>query len=970
MTAIEKRLLAINSLVGAGLTVLVVIAMLVGVLDAMDRWLYDRRARDNQRFNEPPTDTLVHVDIDDLSLEAIGRWPWDRRLIGYIVEELNRAGAKAIAMDILFSEPQPITLGKESDGQIIEYDNDQLFADAIARHGNVILPTDFRPIKQIDPMYAAAARVIEQDLTVSHEQVADQLAAAGVISTPRDLPLHFFLAARREAFFHHIDAELADDLTLTQDDLRERMLPHLDQQLTVSPELIILREQLIRAKALRTLRQFSRPVPADELAIADSAGTLPPVPQLAAAVAGTGFVFYDKDADGVIRTVPFWFEYDGRLYPQLALALACKQLDVDLTDPDAIHVSEAGTELRLPDGTRRRIPLYPRYSHGLGRPLGEQLYIPWFGRPNDWQTTWDYPDHQNPTQHLPAVFVYDIHRTRHRLEINGGQIREAVIGAEAVEYDHLSDDGRAKIKALWEQPWPALDDVAGWVEHIDRVVNKLKQDGWYEAYATLTDSEVAEILANAENEEDRRATAWKTNSIRGLAPLRRETLKLQSELAVLEKRLADQVRGKSVLIGSVATANFDVVTTSIHSVCPGVVVHGIVYNAVMTGDILYRAPLAMTVLLTVIIGLPATAASAALSPGRALAAAVVLGVGYFFINGFVLFDYYSLVVGAAGPLTAVVVVWGGCTLTRFVTERLERARVTRAFQSYVDPALVSYVIENPKQARLDGQTRELTVVFTDLAGFTTLSEKLQEETVPLLNDYMSLMVPVIRGHNGYVNKFLGDGLMFFYGAPLESNRHALDAVSTVLQMQVDLQPFNQSLVNRHLPRVQMRAGLASGHMIVGNAGSVNARDPANVASDYTVLGDTVNLGARLESANKATGTLVMINDRCAQMIHDDYLVRPIGKLQVVGKTEGVMTWEPLIALADATDEQKRYAQLWHDVVDPFIEGRFNDVLLAIDAMDQETGVTKLTELYRRLSMQYLTDAPPDNFDGSIVLESK
>ena len=205
--------------------------------------------------------------------------------------------------------------------------------------------------------------------------------------------------------------------------------------------------------------------------------------------------------------------------------------------------------------------------------------------------------------------------------------------------------------------------------------------------------------------------------------------------------------------------------------------------------------------------------------------------------------------------------------------------------------------------RLSGQVRELTVVFTDLENFTALNEQLQERTVPILNEFMERMVKIIRDESkpihrrGYVNKFLGDGLMFFFGSPYDNESHAIDAVTTVMRMQDAMVDFNQFLTDQDLPEVRMRAGISTGNMVVGDAG-------AEDASDYTVLGDAVNFGSRLEGANKATGTLVLISEQTMQFAKDLVLCRPVAKLQVVGKSVGVNVYEPIVPADKAPDQQQ------------------------------------------------------------------
>jgi adenylate cyclase len=351
-------------------------------------------------------------------------------------------------------------------------------------------------------------------------------------------------------------------------------------------------------------------------------------------------------------------------------------------------------------------------------------------------------------------------------------------------------------------------------------------------------------------------------------------------------------------------------------------------------------------------------------PVPAMLSALALFVGYALLNGVVLFDYGNRVVGAAAPLVAVGLVWAGCTATRVVVERAERERIRKRFSNYVDPKLVNYVLDNPT-ARFDGEKREMTVVFTDLVGFTTLSEKMGEKVVPLLNNLLEELVPVIRDvHRGYINKFLGDGIMFFFNAPYLTPTHAGDAVATVLAMQETLADFNRRLVANGLPPLGMRAGISTAEMIVGNAGGAGA-------NDYTVLGDAVNLGARLEAANKLTGTRTLMTARTAELLDGKVLCRPIGRLKVVGKDEAVMVYEPLAAADKASEQDRDLAALTTIAVDAFVTARFADTLHALDRIDALSGGPgKLTALYRRLCEQHLAEPPGDGFDGRVVLTEK
>jgi adenylate cyclase len=225
------------------------------------------------------------------------------------------------------------------------------------------------------------------------------------------------------------------------------------------------------------------------------------------------------------------------------------------------------------------------------------------------------------------------------------------------------------------------------------------------------------------------------------------------------------------------------------------------------------------------------------------------------------------------------------------------------------------------------------------------------------------MVPIIRRHKGYVNKFLGDGIMCFYGAPADSRTHAADAVRTVLDMQSAMTKFNETLIEQDLPPLTVRAGVSTGKMVVGDAG-------ASDASDYTVLGDAVNFGSRLEGANKYFGTRIMVSGRTVEAAADQFLFRPLGRVRVLGKTEGVDVFEAVAPLDRATDAQKKMVELTKAMVEAYQAQRLAACVDAVVALNQHAGgVSKLTMIYRDLCEKYIAE-PPEHWDGTISLTEK
>jgi class 3 adenylate cyclase len=892
-----------------------------------------------------------------------------------IVDEIAIASAKALAMDVIYSEPEPIRYEEvqppsaDSAGGMVaapstapatapssapahtggvvaarRAHDDATFAAALARFGHAIIPVSLNlSLEQpSSPIYRALVAELFDGIERDRDQIIDALRNKGHREPELAASVNaHFLNARREAMYQRIAAEIkGGDPTL--EELRRRILPKTDPQIAGSPLLRLLEASCARYQAIRSLRRFARPVTDDLPPLITTRDEQATLRRFSQAAASTGFVDYVPLADGIVRTVPLWANHRDFIFPQMGLSLACAMLDVKLSD---VRIAADHILIPRPGAAAVVIPVRTQATP-RGR-FGMFLDIPWFGT-DDWQTMYDYPEHKRSRQHMPIHFVWEACEIRHRIATNNASMDSALIFI-------IDQIDRGKAEELIDRPFDP-NDADSRIALAEKVLQKLKRDGTVELYQSFKPQEMTP--------GERIIREKMIHQPDALRQLIEQNKALQADLARRRAALRQQLEGRAVLIGWIAVgAIADNIPTSLHPRCPGVVVHGVIFNSVMTGEFWHAAPRWITLLLTGLLGLLATLIVARLAAWKALAAAAVLALGYMLFNGLYLFDCHNQILGVAGPLTAVGAVWAGGTLARYILEASERARVTSRFRNYVDPELVSFVLESDNP-RLDGQEKEaLTVVFTDLAGFTTISEQLKERTVPLLNEYMGLMVPIIRKHRGYLNKFLGDGIMYFFGAPRDNPSHAINAVASVLEMQEVMVAFNQSLLQRGLPSLAVRAGVSSGKMVVGDAG------PAGIAHDYTVLGDAVNLGARLESANKAFGSRILVNARVRGLVADQAVFRPIGKIQVKGKREGVMTFEALCLADNADGQHRRIADLTTQMVDSFMAGQFERCLQAVKRLEEAFGPSKLTELYADLSQQYLRN-PPAAFDGQIVLTEK
>jgi len=291
------------------------------------------------------------------------------------------------------------------------------------------------------------------------------------------------------------------------------------------------------------------------------------------------------------------------------------------------------------------------------------------------------------------------------------------------------------------------------------------------------------------------------------------------------------------------------------------------------------ARVAAVVSVAVVVGVVAAFVSVPWTVGIALVTAAAFGVLSLslFRNGVFL--------NLSQPVLALALsLFGGVAYQYFVEGR-EKRRVKALFGRYVPRDVYHQLMADPALARLGGTRRQMTVLFSDIRGFTTATEQgAPEAVVAQLNEYFSRMVEVIFAHHGTIDKFVGDMVMALFGAPLDDPRHADHAVSAALAMSDALGELNRKWVADGRRPVEIGVGINSGEMIAGNIGS-------ETIMSYTVIGDAVNLGARLESLNKDYGTRIIISDATRSRLAGAYGLRPLGDVVVKGKTQAVTIWE-------------------------------------------------------------------------------
>ncbi|HTL31402.1 MAG TPA: SpoIIE family protein phosphatase, partial [Tepidisphaeraceae bacterium] len=622
-------------------------------LDNLEGWLYDRRVATCQIFNPAPTDRIVHLDIDDRSLDAIGKWPWPRAKMARLIDEIAVAKPKAVAIDVVMTDPEPPTPAIKDDGSYVLVDGDSLLANSLKRAGNVIIAASVvpKPTRSASSIEGAVLSELSTDLEINEEQLVERVRTRLGPSTDARQIIQQFLPARREAMFDRIRTAL-DEKEAPREKLSRQLLPHTDTTLS-SPILRVFGEQFDRAMAMRAMRRFSSPLPA-KISTLQTVPNLMPLRIFSEAVHGEGFAD-DNITEPVVRSLPLFVQQDNRLYAQLGFAFACAMEDADLA-----HVKVSASRIVVPSPKGEiEVPVRGFYSRTLEREVPLVADIPWYGK-REWATMFDYPKYEQIKQHFPISTVWDICETRDRLMKNNKEVDDALPGLLG---NGLSNE---KAEAYVKHP-PPLEDAAARMPLVEATLKDLGESNLIEQFASLKDP----------TKEEAHTRDVLIASRKALIHAQQENPKLVKDLGALRKELADRIAGRGVLVGWTATSAVDLVTTSIHPRCPGVVVHGVIANSIITNNWWTRAPYWVTVLLIITMGMITAVITGRDVPLRASIFTLLLAIGYVLLNGILLFDLGNVIVGAAGPIAAIVIVWAGCTLLRVIVEGLERVRVAR-----------------------------------------------------------------------------------------------------------------------------------------------------------------------------------------------------------------------------------------------------------------------------------------------------
>lgn len=892
---------------------LIVIFCFTRVYELFELKLYDLRFSLRPSIEE--WDGLYFVDIDENSLTTVGQFPWPRNIYGEGLKTLADVGAGLVSFDIMFPDASPRGI-----------DNKEL--EALKRKA------------------AAGTRVTPAEVDAVGLN-KDRQFADGVKYMNRVILAYTFN-----------DEPLAFDVIERQ---KSEAFQKAKKRFTELSSMKVSKKDAERLKSLDegTVKSISCPIP-----------------ELMNTGRAFGFVNRYTDIDGVIRKVQLVRMFEGRLYFNLALVML---MDASKTPMSRVEVVP-GRHIIL-RGAHNPVT---QKAEDITIPIDNKgmMYVTWAGSGKGKEGRRERTFHLVPFYALleykeNSDFVKGLFKDEDARKADElAQLQEQLSGfteqmdaADPETKKMLAasvDEINRKIKASSANPF--VSDLENQMKAIRDEYGKAaagphKTELWKKITAlkkTMNRTRL-EYLGNY----DREIAALKNDLKRtGNAELRKDLKNLEyartaMDLAIRVEDLADRI----TLTGLTATGTQDIGAIPLHNEYARVGTYHNTINTIVQKQFISRVNWPVNFILMLVIALGIGYIIKRLDAKRSLITMLVtfvlLNVAVMLV--FALFNVWmqqlGIVLSMFLPSSAIVAI-------KFMREENQKRFIKNAFSFYLSPTVIDEIIKDPESLELGGEDREITIFFSDIKGFSTISEKMTpQELVKRLNEYLTEMTDIILKYNGTVDKYIGDAIMAFYGAPVLMPDHAAKACQAAIEMKKRLRELQETWRKAGLEPIFARMGIHSGKATVGNMGS-------RTRMDYTVMGDAVNLASRLEGANKSFDTAAMISGSTYEAAKDSIEARILGKIRVVGKSESVPIYELLGLKATLPDYM-------YDMLEKYNSGRSyfikRDWKQATNYFRQAIKVLPddgPSRVYIEKCEEYIKTPPPRGWDGVFVLKSK
>lgn len=877
---------------------------IIGVSRQAEHAVYDAWLHLKPKVEE--REEILFLDIDDLAIDQVGVWPWSRDVMARGLLVLREFGAGPTVFDIEYVDASPLAV----DGQLLQ-----------------------------DQIPEAFTREFD-DINASVELLIDAIATGQIpISDAGDFlgDLRNLTDVVRERLLERVD-----DVVQNNDlSLGNAAAAMGNAWFTVN---LILEEEGPPAETLAFAfdRAALTSVSGDSPLVVDARGLRPAIEPVLSGSRGAGFPNVIIDEDGTRRRIDLLRRYEGEWFGQLVFAPL-----LDWVGSPDVEVHRDRIVLRgalLPGETERRDVRIPLAEDGT-------LLL-----------NWPKGDYIESFRHLSFYTVVYYQQLLEDLAFNLALMDESGY----LQY-HTGDNPLGVwnyaegliADALESRDAGVLDELGAVREYFIREAG-LFLDGTAEE-AILGD--VTSALADPELSEDTRS--FFEGLLQDIPAAFSNTRSIHRELLRSRELIRESIPGSFIIIGFTGTGTTDIGVNPFENEYVNIGTHGTVVNTIITERFIDDVPVWISIVIAAAFTLVyvlmsrSRSATAALALGFVGSAMVVVGSAMMMITA-------RLFLPIVAPALTVFFSAIGQSAFKYIELARERNYIRHAFTHYLSTDVINEIMKDPSRLRLGGEKRELTAMFTDVRGFSTISESLDpEELVKLLNRYLSGMSDIIMQLRGTIDKYEGDAIISFFGAPVPFTDHATRACRAAIRMKKIEHYLNEHFLDERMSPspLSTRIGINTGDMVVGNMGTLTRMD-------YTVMGHAVNLAARLEGVNKQYGTWILTSELTYASTNDAFVARRLDRVRVVGVNEPVRLFEIVDEADGVTDEVTQRIDEFHRGLQLFEGqewGEARGIFSRINKAFPDDGPSKL---FLNRCTRFQKESPPDGWDGVVNLTRK
>lgn len=847
--------------------------------------------------------SVLLIRIDDTSVEKVGMFPWTRDIMADAIVFLREMGADSVLFDLSYLDKSP---AKVDPKYVKEELPGYLDNDFKQIDDSIIQVMDAFASHQLG---AGDAKEYKEQLLESNKAIHDSLSTS-ISYVSRDVDAYF---AKTLRFFGKSYLTLT---MITPGDIGK------GQVFDMSGYDMPWVEDHIALKNVTVKKDSFTPT---------QIGLIPALDTLLTQTHGAGFVNAPVDSDGYKRRVFLLNKFNGKYYGQFTFVPLLERLGnpgIEVTDS---YITLKNAKL----GGKVKDIRIPRSQDG-------SMLVKWPKK--------QFIDYNNM--------------------ISWQLIGNNVLEAQFVKnLKAMSDSG---FFGYWDKGDTPLDKYnnAAYIKEALYEGEKPADGLTFETYCAYRKDffEATGLFLNGDYEKSILSSldASDTATADFVSASFKTTRDQYAELLNFRQMVAKKAAGAFCIIGTDATSTTDVGVITFQERFPNVGLHATIANMILSNEFLDDAPFYVSILIALILSLLLGIGIKQLDTKQSMMA----GLATLFVSILSLLVFFMIThryIGVVVPFASVTGTFITLSAINFLTAIREKSFLRSAFSRYLSPAVINEIIADPSKLNLGGEKREMTAIFTDIRGFSTISEKLDPaDLVNLLNIYLTEMSNIVLENRGTIDKYEGDAIIAFFGAPIHMDEHAALACRTAIRMKTAEARLNERIITENLSPFPIftRIGINTGDMIVGNMGTPNKMD-------YTIMGNAVNLAARLEGVNKQYKTRgILISEHTRKQLGEEFLLRRLDRVRVVGVNTPLRLYELIDLLEDADSAAVNQVLDWEKAIDLYEQQDFTAARAIFASLAAKDAGDTVAVFFIQRCDEFIKNSPGADWDGVNNLTQK